>query len=412
MTSRKFANIAEGDDNRKAKGNIIEEIVVALHESDEFDVKRSERLPSHRDPTRLREIDVLVTANVAGYPVRLAFECKNYGRPVNVQTVDGFYGKLIDVGIPPQHGILVSSPQGFTPRAIELARDHQIRTLVLDGITSDRLSAEVYEAIQSSVYLLLQITQLSITSHQETGSADTMLFLRDREGKLQGGIPDLVWADWRDGLIPEMLGEYTMPVKVPKNWEWQQDGATFSSKAEVQFRVIAIVVSERGNANRFALVDASSGEFQKISIRTRFEDNAEKFIVEVATDEEELADILQRRTIAQVVHGRIRMPRIQFLDKWYWPPSERVMLSLSRMVAELVQQGVPLEEGCLESITLKQLEGTDISVLWEPIWSEHPASKTQRWPWGRARKGKTRAKMVSSLPSGVPRSPYSPEVGT
>jgi len=60
-----------------------------------------------------REIDVLLTRDVAGYLVRLAIECKNEGKPIGAKEIDAFIGKLQYVGIPVQHGIFVSA-SGYT----------------------------------------------------------------------------------------------------------------------------------------------------------------------------------------------------------------------------------------------------------------------------------------------------------
>lgn len=59
-----------------AKGRLVEEIVEKMHADSNVKVERRAFL----DPvggSRKREIDVVLTSNVGGYPVRLAIECKN-----------------------------------------------------------------------------------------------------------------------------------------------------------------------------------------------------------------------------------------------------------------------------------------------------------------------------------------------
>ncbi len=59
-----------------AKGELVEEIVEKMHANPNVGVQRRVFL----DPlagSGKREIDVLLTSSVAGYPVRLAIECKN-----------------------------------------------------------------------------------------------------------------------------------------------------------------------------------------------------------------------------------------------------------------------------------------------------------------------------------------------
>src|SRR4051812_45540348 len=57
------------------KARLVEEIAALLHEQEGVTVERNVRLASLSDPTNIREIDVLVTGNVAGYPVRIPIEC-------------------------------------------------------------------------------------------------------------------------------------------------------------------------------------------------------------------------------------------------------------------------------------------------------------------------------------------------
>jgi hypothetical protein len=85
------------DREAQRKGRLVEEIIAQLHELPDLEIARNVQLPSLRSE-RSREIDLLLSGTVAGYPVRLAFECKNYAIRVGVQRIDEFIGKLLDVG--------------------------------------------------------------------------------------------------------------------------------------------------------------------------------------------------------------------------------------------------------------------------------------------------------------------------
>src|SRR5262249_49938492 len=87
-----------------SKGDLVEEIVARMHESPGLAVERNVFLPIPGEPGSHREIDVLVSGSFAGYPMRLAFECKNERGPVGRDKIDAFDGKLRDVGIPTQQG--------------------------------------------------------------------------------------------------------------------------------------------------------------------------------------------------------------------------------------------------------------------------------------------------------------------
>ncbi len=104
--SGKKARAKRRDD--KIKGALVEQIVAQMHGVRGVTVEPNARLKSKRNPKRRREIDVLLTARVAGYEVRFAFECKNYDRPADVTKIGEFADKLDDVGIAKENSIFVT----------------------------------------------------------------------------------------------------------------------------------------------------------------------------------------------------------------------------------------------------------------------------------------------------------------
>ncbi len=88
-----------------------------MHDHPGVTVERNRRLPPASGLGGKREIDVLITAIVAGYPVQMAVECKNEAEAIGSPKIDAFIGKLQHVGIPPQQGIYISA-NGYTTGAI------------------------------------------------------------------------------------------------------------------------------------------------------------------------------------------------------------------------------------------------------------------------------------------------------
>lgn len=74
-------------------------------------VERNAELPPlNRDGKLTRDIDVLLSSRIVSRPSdRTAIECKNLGEKVDVEKIDAFVGKLLDVGIKHDHGIYVST---------------------------------------------------------------------------------------------------------------------------------------------------------------------------------------------------------------------------------------------------------------------------------------------------------------
>jgi len=150
------------------KGKLVEAIVALLHETPGVKVERNVFLPPvHGDQTRRREIDVLLTATVVGHSVRIAFSCKNEAKKIEPGKIDEFIGELDDVGIPPQHGIFVCV-NGYTRGALDRAKQKGIRTLVLRGLTKNRLASEVAEAFQFNVFLIPEVVRMTVTNNATT----------------------------------------------------------------------------------------------------------------------------------------------------------------------------------------------------------------------------------------------------
>jgi hypothetical protein len=136
----------------KRKGDILENLVAMMHEVPGVLVEKRKKLPvlvSDMRRRRRREIDVLITANLAGYPVRLGIGCKNEAKPLDTAAVDNFVRILTETGLPVQLGILVSA-KGYTKDALDAAKVAGIRTLVFEGLSADRLEQEINAALQST----------------------------------------------------------------------------------------------------------------------------------------------------------------------------------------------------------------------------------------------------------------------
>ncbi len=199
-----------------SKGKIVERIAAMMHKQSGLKVERNVRLPSRRNRKRRREVDVLLTGKVAGYPIRLAIECKNEGDPIGVEKIDSFIGKLQQVGIPTQHGIYVSA-SGYTQGAIDRALEDGISPLILNGLTEDRLSATVHEALQSIVYLFLEVEGWDEEYFPDPfiNPSHAMPYFYDESGTMCGHIYDLIWHQWKLRQVPNVLGKHAIKLPIP-----------------------------------------------------------------------------------------------------------------------------------------------------------------------------------------------------
>jgi hypothetical protein len=384
-----------GDDARMAKsarnGRILEDVVALLHDDPNVIVQKRVKLPSLANPKRTREIDVLATAPMLGRAMHMAFECKNYGSRIGVEKIDEFAGKLEDVGIPPQYGIFVTASD-FTLDARQRAKSRGIRLLRLEGLTKERLAAEVHDAFHSIVYLRAVVASVTITNEVAEASPTDLLMLRNADGEIVGGVPDLLWAQWRDGKIPTALGDHQVQIDLPRGWRWVCAGVETATRAEAIVRVQGVIATLQGNADRLVLRDAETDQIDRARLSVDFippETRRITMPVEIVNTEAELAEKTMPAGVAQITVGRIPLPRILYNGNIYWPPSLRASLELKQRALQLERAG-QWRPGCLEHLTLGDIEGTDLGAMFEEISPEHPAAHDPRWPWPQKRpRGRT-----------------------
>lgn len=68
---------------------------------------------------RSRQIDILITGQLAGFTVQIVIDCKHFSRKVDVKTVESFIGMLADVQA--SKGVLITNV-GYTESAIRRAK--------------------------------------------------------------------------------------------------------------------------------------------------------------------------------------------------------------------------------------------------------------------------------------------------
>lgn len=357
------------------KGRLVERIAVWLHKEPGLIVRRNVELPSIGGNRGTREIDVLISGHVAGYPLDLAIECKNEAKPIGVEKIDAFVGKLQDVGISPRSGIYISA-SGYTSGATGRAIDAGIRPLLLTGLTSDRLSAAVRQALQSVVHLLLDVKEVSITSNVDVIQSDALglLWFRNDEGNVCGCVMDIIWQRWQSNDPPSALGLYKLNLKVPSGWRCIIGVEEVVVSITATVRVIALVIMLPGYAEDFILSHAASGIVERIGVRSSFDLGSGSYPVTAVDSEAALDHLLGQGPDVQVTVGRVRLPRIR-RGPSYWPPSERVAHRLFEHWRATVEDGLSSSPPSFED-----LEGLDMSTVWEPIWSEHPAAKDTTSP--------------------------------
>ncbi len=354
----------------RAKGDMVEQIIALMHEESGVQVERNVFLPAKDGSGRTREIDVLLTSSVAGYPIRLAIECKNVRKLVSVTEIGEFIDKLNDVGVPVQHGIYVCV-SGFTSDATLRCESVGIKTTILKDL-SVQLPKAIQEAFQSLVYLSATITNIQIDGVvPDEISGGLALFFRNKDHKVCA-IPDLVWDAWRTGKITDRLGVTKVSLDLPEDWVYFQAGQVPQIKnivADVQ--IMAHIITVSAPLTHHVLVDAASQKVDKFNLQAKFERPRGTYQVKTILTESELQAFLNPEKGVNIFVGRFRLPRVRW-GPIYWPPSDKALQKFYALAARILQEG---KEFDIAKIDLADIEGTDLRALWDPIHKDHPAAR-------------------------------------
>ena len=366
VTTRKRKKAPEG--STRATGDILEEIVAEMHRVPIVLVERNAFLPVHHDTKRTREIDVLITSETAGIPIRIAIECKNEIEKTGIEKIDSFIRKLQDINLPTQLGVFVSK-SGYSSGALRRAQDVGIKTLTL---RENSISDAVFTAFQSTVYFLLAITNIQIRNNIPSGERITggdLLFFRDKERKICGSIPDLVWEKWIRGKIPLTLGEgKLLHLKVPSGWKQIVHGQKVKIEdITVSYTINGFGMSVTGPVKQYQLVNEADQTLHKSHATARFSPPDGRPLLLQINNEDDLNNF-EKRKGEIVITNRVRTPRIRWLAM-YWPPSNRTLVKLNQRMLTAHEKGELLD---LNSIPLEEIEGDNLSMLWEPIVKDHP----------------------------------------
>jgi hypothetical protein len=329
----------------KRKGDILEDLVAMMHEMPGVVVEKRKKLPVLNSKTkRRREIDVLITANVAGYPVRFGFGCKNEAKALGTAAVDGLIRILEEVGIPVQQGILVSA-NGYTTDAQDAAKSRGIRTLVFEGLSADRLKQEISAATQSMVFLLITQTSFSVFPYVEGGFDDNPQFinaaldLTDEPSGLQL-LSCMAWL-WMKGAIPSIIGEHIISLKPEREEAMWHVMATTT--------VTGLIASIPGTFSQSVLRNVEAGQVERLHIAAKFDEIKGPLTLEPVTSEEALSAIAHKELMSLVT--RVRVPRL-VTDFGYWPPSEEAM----QKAKALFDVGKP--------VTFEDIETSNLTDAW------------------------------------------------
>ena len=333
----------------KRKGEVLEDLVALLHKGGNTQVETRVKVPSTENPARRREVDVLITSDIMGYPIRTVIECKNHKKTIGTELIDGFVGFLIDIGIRPSQGIFVS-PSGFTKEALDRAKSAGIRTLLFEGLTADRLNMEIGKALQSLIYLVATWRTMNHFSYCDPPGPGLNVNLDlDRHGHGQAGLLNVLWEEWITGTLPNSVGEHVFSIVLPPTFSLDGRG-TSAGMVILDIAVVAHVALLKGTASKLALRDAETGGVENLQVRAEYKSSEPTVNLIRFDSEEALTDHLRAGDVH--IHGRMRVPRIVGTTT-YWPPTNEAL------------QRIRMLHGHGQPVTFDNVEGANLLRAWE-----------------------------------------------
>lgn len=340
------------------KGKLLEGIVAAMHSVPGVIVRTNVWVPAVNSPERKREIDVLIDGAVAGYPIRIPIECKNERGLVNPEQIDAFEGKLRDIGLSGSQGIYVAA-RGFTRGALGRAKQAGIRTLLLSGLSPDRLKSTLFDVVYSVVWTWPVVTNFLVENRSAQVKGEEIGCFYDTSGSLVGSLQDLAWRAWLEGDVSDQLGPHEVALRLPKEWNNIIDGASSTpNRISMKVKVVAIGLSQFGSGSRHALVDAQTGTIEKLRVKALVSSSAkpQRVILETEEDIQRLSsgDLAGIRVLA-----RVRLPRIQW-GSTLWPLTAAEAAVLTNRLAGLSDHDTDAIRSALASIP-------PLQRFWEPV---------------------------------------------
>jgi hypothetical protein len=356
------------------KKRVLERIAAELHSLPNVKVELNKWLPSLINPAQKREIDVLLTVSPVGYEMRIAIECRNLSGRIEAKDIGEFADKLNQVGIQTQGCIFVSA-SGYRRGAKTRARELGITLLTPLGLTADRLAIAVEEGFQTIVFLQAVVTEwttyndLPIARYSELSLSEQEL-IYDENGNLLGYQFDLIWEKWRyEGIPPSSIGEHLVKLDIRPGWYQLFKGEKVPIRgATAKVLVRGLVISIRGNVEHISLWDALTEKLEKYRLKVTFDPSIRTFPVTILSTEEDFRAFLNQPRVFHIVWRLTRLPRL-LTRMGYWPPSKRAVQNIKNLMGAFERGEIPDPR----PIHNKDIEGTDLSAVWDEIVDGSPA---------------------------------------
>lgn len=316
------SNVAESND----KGSLLEDIVTKIHAMTGLRATPRVKLPSRFDPSREREIDVLLEAHIGPYPYQIPIECKNWGEPVGIGDIDAYEGKLSDLGLNLRGAIYVSAG-GYESGAASKAQSLGIVLLEIEGLSQDRLAQELFVAVTGTLFVFPSVSEVKFQSAHAT--AQPSFF--DSDGQFGGTVMDLLWKAWIEHSSLQ-LGELRGSEPVPSGWGSYVEG-DFAPIEKVDYILLkeGHLLLRKGTAKKTILRTHTEGRTVLAQVETEYDSPFGRFELQRVLSEAELSEAVNRDSPIVSSIWRVKVPRVMYdgpLGRAPWLPDDELLRQL------------------------------------------------------------------------------------
>ena len=126
---------------------------------------------------RKREIDILIISEINGYEIKIAIECKDYGRKVSVEKVEAFHGKCQRIKGLNKKAMISSN--GFQEDAVNAANDFDIDIFELKDISSEVVLSWIDTRQIKQLYTTMKLEPSTIKIIGDESDSENMPELKD-----------------------------------------------------------------------------------------------------------------------------------------------------------------------------------------------------------------------------------------
>ena len=184
-----------------------------------------------------REIDISIKQQVAQFPILVVIDCKDYAEPVDVKTVEEFAGLAQDVRA--NKGVIVSS-NGFTPAALNVAKNKAIDTLCLiDSKGVDWKSFVSVPLLIGHTFIesySLRVSGVGRVVFPQDPRALAELPMQSDDGESLGTPSKILHRKWNYEEIPHEPGVHSVPLGTQVNVEYNGVKSKIDIAAQVVVR--------------------------------------------------------------------------------------------------------------------------------------------------------------------------------